>query len=634
MDTASLLWGGGCSNGAAKAAESAPLEKEKAPAPPATARKRRRRSDGGATRAAKGAEHEPDAADTAHEAGAPEEAPEPEQDSVTFPALGLSTGLCNTLQTLSIVTPTPVQREAIPLVIQGRDICATACTGSGKTAAFALPILDALAKDPYGVFALCLTPARELAQQVAEQFSAFGARFGVQVMTLVGGLQHLGQQRKLETRPHIVVGTPGRVRATLDIGETKKMFRRLRYLVIDEADRILDGSFDADIEAISAYLPSASRGRQTLLFSATLSEESLRQDGALRRIGWGADHKYAVVDTGEREDSLYKTADKMTEMYAFVPMAVKLCALVYLLSESTAVRWRSCMVFVSSCRECEVVRMSLQELGLPVVSIDSLLPQRSRQESLVMFKLGDARILVGTDVASRGLDIPRVDLVVNYDVPNLSRNYVHRAGRTARAGRAGSVISIVTERDVRRLHRIEAHIGRKLQEFRMPDSKVTELLDDVTQARTRAKVNVNQQFGDRLREAEDRAPRNTRSLAAREDEMAASKRAHSSGPAPGSAGAAPPAKRRRQKGKPASKPAPKPAPKPAGAAPAAAAAAPTAAAAAPKPAASVRAAATKPTAPAAKGVPGSSVRPPTAAAPNTLLASLRQLNRGSGGPPQ
>eukprot|EP00755_Sulcionema_specki_P008324 Sspe_Gene.40601::Locus_19624_Transcript_1_1_Confidence_1.000_Length_2020::g.40601::m.40601/K14778/DDX49, DBP8; ATP-dependent RNA helicase DDX49/DBP8 len=451
----------------------------------------------------------------------PSATPEPEargKDVETFSEINIEPWLVKTLETLSIVKPTPVQRMAIPLILAGRDVCSTACTGSGKTAAFALPIIQTLAKDPYGVYALTLTPTRELAQQVADQFRVFGSSFRVHVTTLLGGVEQQGQQRELERRPPIVVATPGRLRDTLKVHGVIRMFRRLRYLVFDEADRMLDESFEETIDDILTML-GPSTNRQTLLFSATVSADELAKSGALRRLRWETDSgvkDFSVVDTGQTEEGVYETARGLTEQCIFMPKAAKLCYLCHLI-EDTRFPWRSGMIFVGSSRECEVVRHTMQELGLPVVSINSLLSQKQRSTSLTLFRLGKARLLVATDVASRGLDIPRVDLVINYDLPKLAKTYMHRAGRTARKDQEGRVVSLVTEGDVRAVHRIEKFTGRKWSKLDVDEEKCAEMFEDVLAARTRAKVNINHQFGERLREAEERkAPRDMRKMQQKE----------------------------------------------------------------------------------------------------------------------
>eukprot|EP01063_Lacrimia_lanifica_P038078 TRINITY_DN799_c0_g1_i1.p1 TRINITY_DN799_c0_g1~~TRINITY_DN799_c0_g1_i1.p1 ORF type:complete len:536 (+),score=205.93 TRINITY_DN799_c0_g1_i1:59-1666(+) len=434
----------------------------------------------------------------------------------TFGELGLAEWVERTLSGLSIVTPTQIQRRSIPLVLQGKDVCGTACTGSGKTAAYALPILHTLAKDPYGVYACVMAPTREITMQVADQFRIFGATFDVQVLTLVGGVENQPQQRVLERRPPIVVATPGRLKDTLALHDTAKCFRRLKYLVFDEADRLLDESFEETVDEILALLGKARY--QLLLFSATLSAEALSQSNQLKRIGWDK-RDFTVVDTGETEESIYTSAGGLTELYVFMPAAVKLCYLVNILEGTKQIPWQSAMVFVASCRECEVVRLTLQELGLPVCSINSLLTQKQRMDNLSMFKLGRAKILVGTDVASRGLDIPKVDLVLNYDIPKLSKTYVHRAGRTARAGRSGRCCSLVTPLDIKNLQKIESHVSKKFDCVRLSEEKCNDLLDVVVAARTRAKLSVNQNFGERLRENEarrERAPRDLRREAKQE----------------------------------------------------------------------------------------------------------------------
>ena len=454
----------------------------------------------------------------------------------SFTDLGLQKWAVDTLAELSIETPTAVQDKCIPLVLGGKDVCGTACTGSGKTAAYALPILQALCADPYGVFAVVVAPTREIAVQVTDQFKVLGGSFSVDVLTLIGGVENHPQQKVLERRPPIVVATPGRLLDTLKVPHVVNGFRKLRYLVLDEADRLLDESFQETMDGIFKILRRCNPTRyQLLLFSATLSSLSLDQHDVLKRIGWDK-RGYEVVDTGETEEGIYTSATGLTEAYISVPDKVKLATLAEVL-DCTAEKgqeekenpfdftWKSAIVFCASCQECEVVRLTLQELGLPVVSINSLLEQKQRTESLSMFKMGKGRILIATDVASRGLDIPHVDLVVNYDLPKLTKTYVHRAGRTARAGRTGCCLSVCERSDLRTIKKFESHVGKKFKKWSYNEDAVLDTLEVVVAARTRAKMSVNQRFGEMLREREEsKVRRNIQSEVTEEKESHKTKR--------------------------------------------------------------------------------------------------------------
>ena len=532
MDDSALLWGAP----AAPAKETTPALKPSVPTPATST-----------TLVAPAVPADPDAdADAADSSAAA-------VTDATFEGLGLGKWAVQTLAGLSITTPTSVQVQSIPKILSGRDVCGTACTGSGKTAAYALPILQQLHTDPYGVFAVVIAPTREITMQIADCFRVMGSSFSVNVLTLVGGVEQQPQQRALERRPPVVVATPGRLCDTMQVHNTMDCFRKLRFLVLDEADRLLDESFQETIDTILKMLRRVKSRYQLLLYSATLSVASLEQNSDLKRLGW---HKrpYDVVDTGETEETLYTSAENLTECFMVVPDEVKLCSLVDMLEgERTDVRWKSCIIFVASCRECEVVRLTLQELGLPVVSINSLLEQRQRTDSLSMFKLGQAKILVATDVASRGLDIPKVDLVLNYDLPRLSKNYVHRAGRTARAGKSGQCVCIATRSDLSRVRKFERHVNKTFAELRCDRDTCADLMDVVVAARTRAKLSVNQRFGDRLREHEDN--RVVRDLKREVKEEEATHVARGGRQRPASA--PPAAKRAKTDAAPAQKPKPK-----------------------------------------------------------------------------
>lgn len=398
-----------------------------------------------------------------------------EEETTTFKDLGLTDWLCGVLHSLGIDRPTPVQRGCIPAVLAGRDVIGTAQTGSGKTAAFALPILHRLAKDPYGVFALVLTPTRELAVQLAEQFRAFGAGMSLRDCVVIGGVEQQSQAKQLARRPHVVVATPGRLAELIETDAgLRKGFANTRFLVLDEADRLLDPSFEGPLRSILAALPPD--GRQTLLFSATMTQalvklQSERLEGA---------HVFKAYEG-------LKTADRLRQEYVFVPAKVKEVYLYHLLqSVAPARKVRSAIVFAGTCRSCQLLALLLRELDLPCAELHSGKSQRDRLSALAAFKSEAVPLLVATDVASRGLDIPAVDLVVHFDLPVAARDYVHRSGRTARAGRPGWSLAFVTQYDVELVHAIESLMGHQLSPHEMPENEVLKGITRVYAARKRA----------------------------------------------------------------------------------------------------------------------------------------------------
>ncbi|TGJ79508.1 hypothetical protein E0Z10_g9247 [Xylaria hypoxylon] len=321
----------------------------------------------------------------------------------TFKELGIIDSLCDACATLKYTHATPIQAKAIPEALAGRDIIGLAETGSGKTAAFVLPILQTLLEHPSPLYALILAPTRELAQQIGQQVDALGATISVRSCTIVGGLDMVAQGIALGKKPHVIVATPGRL---LDHLEKTKGFKlnSLKYLVIDEADRLLDMDFGPVLDKLLKFIP---RERRTFLFSATMSSkvESL-QRASLRdpiRVSVSSS-KYQTVST-------------------------------------------------------------LKQLGFKGIPLHGQLSQSARLGALNKFKSNARDILVATDVAARGLDIPSVDLVLNYDLPGDSKTYIHRVGRTARAGKSGQAISLITQYDIEVYKRIEAALGTKLPEF-------------------------------------------------------------------------------------------------------------------------------------------------------------------------
>ncbi|KRY40918.1 putative ATP-dependent RNA helicase DDX47 [Trichinella spiralis] len=382
--------------------------------------------------------------------------------------------LCEACKQLNWTDPTKVQIEAIPLALQGRDVIGLAETGSGKTAAFALPILQALLEHPQRLFALVLTPTRELAYQIAEQFEALGACIGIKVAVIVGGVDMVTQALCLAKKPHVIVATPGRL---VDHLENTKGFslRSLKYLVMDEADRILDMDFESEVNKILQVIP---RERKTYLFSATMTKKVTK----LQRASLQDPVKVEV-------SSKYQTVDKLQQHYIFIPQKFKDCYLVYILNEMAG---KSCIVFTSTCANSLRTALLLRNLGFTAVPLHGQMSQAKRLGALNKFKAKDRSILIATDVASRGLDIPHVDLVINFDIPTHSKDYIHRVGRTARAGRAGISITFVTQYDVELYQRIEYLLGKQLPLFKTEEPEVLSLLERVTEANRIAKMQVKE----------------------------------------------------------------------------------------------------------------------------------------------
>ncbi|KAG5511399.1 hypothetical protein JKF63_07362 [Porcisia hertigi] len=492
-----------------------------------------------------------------------------------FQRLGIQPWLTKQCAYMALESPTPIQTKCIPAILAGRHVVGGAATGSGKTAAFALPILQTLAADAFGVFAVVLTPSRELAYQIIDQFTAFGAPLQVRTMLAIGGVPTETQVDALKARPHIVAATPGRLRHLLETfaPEVKKAFAHLRYLVLDEADRLTEGDIVRDVRSLLRLLPPTPQ-RRVLMFTATLhprlttleaspakdclpasgdaaperhedealgpsSSPNLQNNGndevtehfsVLAELGItdASTLEVAVVQgaiqegpsdsttngcTGAARGSpssptapterghpmVYHLPETLVQNYLFIPNMVKLPYLVAALRLQG--KTQSTIVYVNSCLRAELVRLTLQLLGFPVCSLDSLLTQQHRLDNVASFKLGISRILVCTDIAARGLDIPAVGLVLHYDVPKHAETYVHRVGRTARAGREGTSVAFVTEYDVDLVQRIERKISSTLTLWKSPaakESAVLPLLDEVSTAKIQAKQQVTEQFGARV----------------------------------------------------------------------------------------------------------------------------------------
>ncbi|KAG5487042.1 hypothetical protein LSCM1_07711 [Leishmania martiniquensis] len=492
-----------------------------------------------------------------------------------FQRLGIESWLTKQCAYMALRTPTPIQRQCIPAILADRHVIGAAATGSGKTAAFALPILQTLATDAYGVFALVLTPSRELAYQIIDQFIALGAPLQIRTALAIGGVPTDTQIDALKGRPHIVAATPGRLRHLLETfaPEVRKAFGHLRYLVLDEADRLTEGDIARDVRSLLRLLPPT-RKRRVLMFTATLHPrlttlvaspgkpcvpassgaameqesgalasspspplgprcsggdgdgdeaapdfpllsalgitdasrlnvvvvgEGTIQEGSADTVTTGVPRSPATALARPASSAPFHLPATLTQSYLFIPNMVKLPYLVAALRHQG--KGQSTIVYVNSCLRAELVRLTLQLLGFPVCSLDALLTQQHRLDNVASFKLGISRILVCTDIAARGLDIPAVGLVLHYDVPKHAETYVHRVGRTARAGREGTSVALVTEYDVSLVQRIEKKIGSTLTLWKSPaakESAILSLLDEVSSAKIQAKQQVTEQFGARV----------------------------------------------------------------------------------------------------------------------------------------
>lgn len=383
--------------------------------------------------------------------------------------------LCDACEQLKWTKPSAIQREALPVALQGRDIIGIAETGSGKTGAFALPILQALLEKPQRLFALILTPTRELAYQIGEQFEALGATIGVKCAIIVGGMDMMTQSIVLAKKPHIVIATPGRL---VDHLENTKGFslKTIRYLVMDEADRILNMDFEEEVNKMLGIIP---KDRITYLYSATMTQKVQKLQRASLK------DPVRVEVSGK-----YQTVEQLMQSYIFLPSKFKDVYLVYIINELAG---NSFIIFCSTCANTQRVSFMLRNLGFTAIPLHGQMTQAKRLGSLNKFKSKTRSILIATDVASRGLDIPHVDVVINFDIPTHSKDYIHRVGRTARAGRAGKSITLVTQYDVELFQRIETLIGKQIPLYKTQDDEVMHLQERVAEAQRLAKIQMKEQ---------------------------------------------------------------------------------------------------------------------------------------------
>ncbi|CAM0907200.1 unnamed protein product [Alopecurus aequalis] len=425
---------------------------------------------------------------------------EPAAEVSTFAELGICKELVDACDAMGWKQPTKIQAGAIPHALQGRDIIGLGQTGSGKTGAFALPIIQALLEHRQPFFACVMSPTRELAIQIAEQFEALGSAIGLVCSVLVGGVDRMQQVLSIAKRPHIVVGTPGRL---LDHLKDTKGFSltKVKYLVLDEADKLLNLEFKESLDDILKVIP---KERRTYLFSATMTKKvSKLQRACLRNpVKVEVSSKYSTVDTLKQE-------------WYLVPADYKDCYLVHVLNELPG---SMIMIFVRTCESTRLLALTLRNLGFKALSISGQMSQDKRLGALNKFKAKDFNVLICTDVASRGLDIQGVDVVINYDIPMNSKDYVHRVGRTARAGQSGYAVSLVNQYEGQWFKMIEALLGHEIPDRKVDVDEIMILRENISDSRRIALTKLKEDGGHKKRrkvedddeEEEEQAPRGHR----------------------------------------------------------------------------------------------------------------------------
>ena len=393
----------------------------------------------------------------------------PESDSPTFADLQIHPDVLRAVHDVGYETPSAIQAETIPALMAGSDVVGLAQTGTGKTAAFAIPILSKIDTSSRVTQALVLAPTRELALQVAEAFSRYGAHLNVNVLPVYGGSSYVPQLSGLKRGAQVVVGTPGRVIDHLEKGSLD--LSRLDYLVLDEADEMLQMGFAEDVERILADTPEY---KQVALFSATMPP-------AIRKIT--AKYLHDPVEVTVKAKT--QTAENITQRYIQVSHQRKMDALTRLLEVEQG---DAMIVFVRTKQATEEVAEKLRARGFAASAINGDIPQAVRERTIAALKDGTIDILVATDVAARGLDVERISHVLNYDIPHDPESYVHRIGRTGRAGRSGTALLFVTPRERHLLNSIERVTRQKLVESELPSvddvnaQRVQKFRDSITNA--------------------------------------------------------------------------------------------------------------------------------------------------------
>ncbi|MDE1205401.1 DEAD/DEAH box helicase [Tenacibaculum larymnensis] len=366
---------------------------------------------------------------------------------MTFTSLGLSKALVKAVTEKGYETPSPIQEKAIPVILEGKDVLASAQTGTGKTAGFTLPILQNISekKNPKyrPIKALVLTPTRELAAQVYDNVREYSTHLNIKSTAIFGGVKPSSQIATLKNGIDVLVATPGRL---IDLHEQSQLsLKRVDVLVLDEADRMLDMGFLRDIKKIISFLPQK---RQNLLFSATFSKE-------IKKLAQGILHNPVMVEAAPENT----TAEKVNQKLYKVPKSKKTELVGQLISKGN---WSQVLIFTRTKHGANRLTEKLIKRGISAAAIHGNKSQGARTKALKGFKDNSIRVMVATDIAARGLDIPLLPHVINFELPNVPEDYVHRIGRTGRAGASGEAISLVAQEEETYLKSIEKLLGQKI----------------------------------------------------------------------------------------------------------------------------------------------------------------------------
>lgn len=368
-----------------------------------------------------------------------------------FTELNLTDELQSGLKDINFLEPTPVQEKTIPYILEGKDIIGTAQTGTGKTGAFVIPIVDRILRgERDGIKAIIITPTRELAQQIDEQIFAIGYHTGITSATVIGGSDFSAQAKALKAGVDIIVATPGRF---IDQNKIVNIdFSTVEYLVLDEADRMLDMGFLPDIKKIISWVPP---NRQTLLFSATMPKEI---EGLAK----------SIMKNPEKIEIERSKPAQSVEQRAYLLKSDQKVHLVKQIFDT--IKWDSCIIFTSTKKGTDELQRLLKKEGIKAGSIHGDRSQDERNKALNAFKTGQIPVIVATNVIARGIDIKDVSMIINYDVPRSSDDYIHRVGRTGRYDKSGIAVTFVTRRDNRAFGEIDKIKENKIKKISLPES--------------------------------------------------------------------------------------------------------------------------------------------------------------------
>ncbi|MDO6598988.1 DEAD/DEAH box helicase [Tenacibaculum sp. 1_MG-2023] len=367
---------------------------------------------------------------------------------MTFKSLGLTDALLKAIEEKGYTTPSPIQEKAIPHILAGKDVLASAQTGTGKTAGFTLPVLQYLSETKHPKYrpvrALVLTPTRELAAQILENVREYSTHLDIKSTVVFGGVKASGQIATLRRGVDILVATPGRL---LDLHSQKAVsFNRIDVLILDEADRMLDMGFARDLNKIMSYLPAK---RQNLLFSATFSTE-------IKRLAEGILKNPVMVNAAPQNS----TAEMVSQKAYLVDKGKKTQVVTNLIKDGN---WNQVLIFTRTKHGANKLTKKLIGSGITAAAIHGNKSQGARTKALKSFKENTIRVMVATDIAARGLDIPLLPHVINFELPNVPEDYVHRIGRTGRAGASGQAISLVCSEETEYQAEIEKLLKKKLE---------------------------------------------------------------------------------------------------------------------------------------------------------------------------